>query len=162
MFKTLDMELDIKIKDKEFNGKIREIVSIDANNLQEDFVNQPSTYAWFAALLEIATAEYESKKFDLAVLRANLDSEKRAIFSNENKKVTETVIDSAIQVDQKFITASQNLIEISRQCGVLKAVVRALEQRSTMLVQLGAMKRQSAFMEDGFGVDISKVKKANN
>lgn len=167
---NLDMEIKIEVKERKFNGSVREIVQIIEGSLTEEFANQPSLYAWFATLAEIASAEYEMQKFDLSVLKANLDKKKRedlkanlekAKEKGSKEKVTEAMVESAIQSDGKFCQISRELIETGRQYGILKALVKALEQRKDMLIQMGSTRRQEMMMTD-MGVNLSNVRKNNN
>lgn len=144
----LNFEVKLNVGGKEFSGNIRDVVKIDESNITTEFVNQPSTYAWFAALAEIAGAESESRKFDLSVLRANLDKKKREDFTKANVKVTENVVASAIETDVDFIKATKELLECNRQYSILRAVVRSLDQRAVMLTQIGNMKRQEFAQTD--------------
>jgi hypothetical protein len=156
----LDMQLMVKVGEKEFKGNLRDVVKINEALLTEEFIKQPSVYAWFATLFEFASAEVETKKMHLGILRANLDSKKRAMFIEKGTKATETMVASAIDIDEEYINAQVALIESERQQGILKAIVRALDQRCTMLVQLGSTRRQEMAMTD-FGIDMGKVKKNN-
>lgn len=157
---NLDMQLSIEVGGKDFKGNLREIVQINEAVLTEEFIKQPSIYAWFAALMEFASAEVETKKMNLGILRANLDSEVRTAFLSASKKATEAMIAAAIDCDAATIAAQKELIEAERQYGILKGIVRALDQRCTMLVQIGSTKRQEMAMTD-FGINIDKVRKSN-
>lgn len=156
---NLDMQLDVKVSDKSFKGTIRDVLTINEATLSNEFINQPPTYAWFAALSEMASAEVENRKMSLSVLQANLDAEKR-IELGATGKVTESMVQSAIIKDKRHQVAHEELIEAERQLGVLKSMVRALEQRSQMLIALGAMKRQEMILTD-FGIDMKKVRDNN-
>ena len=163
----LNMQLGIDVGGKKFTGTIREVVGINEGNLTEEFINQPSLYAWFAVLSEIASAEVETKKFETSVLRANLDGEKRKELSEQSQKeiegkkkdgkVTEAMVESAIITDRRYMLCTQELAELQRQLGILKSMVRALEQRKDCLIQIGSMKRQEMVMTD-FGIDLKKVR----
>ena len=157
---NLDMQLSLQVAGKEFEGNLRDIVKINEAILTDEFIKQPSLYAWFATLLEYASAEMETQKMNLSILRANLDAEKRTVLVNEGKKATESMVESAIEVDERAIQAQKNLIESSRQYGILRAIVRALEQRKDMLIQVGSMKRQEMVLTD-FGVNLDKTRKHN-
>jgi len=157
---NLDMQLSIDVGGKDFKGNLRDIVQINEAILTDEFIKQPSLYAWFATLCEFALAEVETKKMNLSILRANLDSKTRAWFASEKKKATENMVASAIEVDEGYIQAQTDLIEVERQKGILKAIVKALDQRCTMLVQIGSTKRQEMAMTD-FGISIDKVRKTN-
>ena len=163
----LDLQISLDVKGSKYDGNIKEIMKINEANLIDEFVNQPSTYAWFAALSEIASSEVETKKFDLDVLKANLDTKKRGMLAKEHitvdekgkekGRVTEAMVTSAILTDTRYAVLHQELIEAIRQQGILKALTKALEQRAQMLIQLGASKRIEMSLAD-FGVDIKKVK----
>jgi len=157
------MEIDIKVSDKAFKGNIREVLTIQEAILTDEFIRQPSTYAWFATLAEMASAEVENKKIALAVMKANLDGIKRKELELEVKKndpkgkVTEAMVEAAILQDKKYQVSQDELIDTGRQLGILKAMVKALEQRKDMLIQLGSTKRQEMVLHD-FGIDLNKVR----
>lgn len=153
------MNIKVTIGDKKFDGNIREVLTINEATLSDEFVKQPSLYAWFATLAEFANAEVESKKMALSILSANLDAEKRTDLAKDGK-VTEGMVASAVTKDKRFLVASEELIDVTRQAGILKGLVKALDQRKDMLIQLGSMKRQEMFLFDS-GVDISKLRKNN-
>lgn len=163
----LNMDIEVNVAKKEYKGTIRDIVKINEAILTKEFVEQPSLYAWFAALEVMASSEVENKKFELAVLRANLDNEKRTKLAVANMtldkegkvkegKVTETMVESAILTDKKYSAINAELSELNRQYGLLKAIVRALEQRATMLVQLGSTMRQEMALS-GFSMPVGKA-----
>lgn len=157
---NLDMQLSLEVAGKEFKGNLREIVKIVESDLTNEFIRQPSLYAWFATLLEYASAEVETQKMNLSILRANLDAEKRKELGQLSKKPTENMINSAIEVDDKYKDAQVNLIETRRQYGILKGIVRALEQRKDMLIQVGSTKRQELTLND-FSMNLDKIRKEN-
>ena len=154
----LNMKVRVSIGDKEYDGTIKEILLINEAALNDEFIHQPSTYAYFAALSEYAMADVEQKKLAFSVMEANLDSQKRMEF--KDRKVTEAVIKSAIIQDKKYQALSEELIEAERQLGILKSLVKALEQRKDMLIQLGSMRRQEMVLTD-FGINTIKVKEHN-
>lgn len=155
----LNMALDIKIAGKEWSGNLRDIVRIQESRLSDEFAEQPSVYAWFAALTELAGAEYENKKFNLSILKANTEKQVRYAAVAKGEKVTENSIAAAVQTDDAYINAHIALLEVERQYSILRAIVRSLDQRKDMLIQLGVMKRQEMALTD-FGIDLEKVRKA--
>ena len=153
----LNLQISLDVKGSKYDGNLKEIMKINEADLMNEFINQPSTYAWFAALSEISSAEVELKKFNLSVLEANLDKKKREELSVNDKKVTESMVKSAIQSDAKFIALNEELLELQRQYGILRAIVGSLHQRKDMLIQIGSMKRQEMMLDD-FGVSLKKVR----
>lgn len=154
----LDMQVKIEVKDKKFDGTLREIVKINADNLMEEFCEHPSKYAWFATLCEICSAEAETKEFAIDVLRANLDEEKRNNFKNENVKTTEAMVTAAILTDKRYKVLKEELIEVNKQHGILKAIAKSLDHRKDMLIQLGSTKRQEEMLGD---FNLKKIREHN-
>jgi hypothetical protein len=155
-----DLDVALNVDGNKFTGNIREVLKINENNLMDEFTKQPSTFAWFATLYEVASSQVEEKKFALEVLEANIDKELREVLGQGDKKVTEPMVSSAIQRDERIIKMNTELLQLSKQQGILKALVRALDQRSTMLVQLGSTKRQEHMLTD-FSIDMKKVRSNN-
>jgi len=153
------MKVRVNVGDKVFDGTLREVMQINDATLNDEFIKQPSTYAYFAALSEFAVADVEQKKLAFSVLEANLDAQKR--LELKETKVTEAVIKSAIVRDKRYQMMAEELIEAERQLGILKSFVKALEQRKDMLIQLGASKRQEISLHD-FGINTDKVRAHNN
>ena len=154
------MEVDLKISDKVFKGNVRDVVKINEGNLIDEFSKQPSIYAWFATLAEMAIAQVERLRFDLSITRAKLDSVKRAeLMSGDSKKITESMVEAALVTDARIMALTEELMIASKQVGILKAIVRSLEQRCSMLVQLGATKRQEMLVD---GVNIGRIRENNN
>lgn len=158
---SMNMDVDIAVAGKEWSGNIRDVVKISEVKLSDEFATQPSTYAWFAALAEMAGAEVENKKFRLSVLKANTEKKIRYEFAARGEKTTESAIAANVQTDDAFISASLDLIESDRQYSILRSIVRALDQRKDMLIQLGQMKRQEIALLD-FGIDLNKVRQGND
>ena len=154
----LNMKVKVSVGDKVYDGTIKDILQINEATLTDEFMKQPSTYAYFAALSEFAVADVESKKLSFSVMEANLDSQKR--LELKETKVTEAVIKSAIVKDKKYQLMAEELIEAERQLGILKALVKALEQRKDMLIQLGSTKRLEMVLSD-FGIDVKKIREHN-
>jgi hypothetical protein len=88
---NFDMAVRVSIGDKVFDGTLRDVLRINEATLTDEFVKQPSTYAYFAALAEFAVADVEQKKLAFSVLEANLDSQKRL-------EMRETKVSNAVSV----------------------------------------------------------------
>ena len=150
---NLNMHVDIKVLDKEWSGETRDVLKINEQRLTHEFIEHPSTYAWFAALLAYATAETESMKLSHEVLQANLYAEKRLEMAKGSGKVTEDKIKNAVVEDDRYAASQEQLTETKRQHGIVRAIVTALEHRKDMLIQLGATRRQEMFSD---GISIAK------
>jgi hypothetical protein len=154
---NLNMSVEINAAGKQWSGNIRDVLKITDAKLNDEFMQQPSMYAWFAALCELAGAEAENKKFKLSVLKANTEKKIRYDKAAKGEKTTEAAIAADVQTDDAFIAASISLLEAERQYNLLRALTRSLDQRKDCLIQLGLMKRQELQMSD-FGIDLGKVR----
>lgn len=154
------MKLKLEVGDKTWEGNIKDVVAINEGSLNEEFTKQPSLYAWFAVLSEIANAEVYDKEFQLSRLEANLNKEKRAQLDGDGKKVTEAMVKAEVESDNKYVVLRQEILESQRQYGILKALVKALDTKKDMLMQLGSHKRQEIAMGD-FGINIEKIRQQN-
>ena len=157
--RIFDMDIDLRVDDKEFKGNIRDVLKINEGQIHDELIEQPSTYAWFATLTEIAKANVEKHKMNIKVLRARLDEEKRELLGKGGVKVTEPKVESAIEKDERLIVLVEEMIELSKNASILKALTDALNQRKDMLIQLSSFKRQEMFMGDY--PDLNNVRNKN-
>jgi hypothetical protein len=117
---------------------LNEIFNVNEDDLTREFAQQASTYAYFAslcALAEHSAAVAEAKKeqeYSLADLAI------RKKFEHNGQKSTEAQIRSSVLADVKYSKAAGTAMDAEGDYKMLKAVVRALEQRAEMLISLGA------------------------
>ena len=126
----------VKVGNQEFS--IDSLFDIDQEDLNKEYRDQAPLYAFFItemAKAERAHAEVVSEK-DLVY--ADADDYWRAEFDREGLKITESAIKSAIIRDAAYGRAIGREIQARYNYNSLKGLVRALEQRSALLISLGA------------------------
>ncbi len=134
---------------KLFNGKILdllEIFYIDPESLSESFTRQASLYAYFGTLQAEAERQLAISKFDLEQAQAISDDYWRHYKDRREEKYTEAVIKSLVTRDSECIAKQNKKIQLDYEVNLLDAMTKALAQRASMLMSLGAMTRQEISM----------------
>uniref|UniRef100_A0A6M3IPR3 Uncharacterized protein n=1 Tax=viral metagenome TaxID=1070528 RepID=A0A6M3IPR3_9ZZZZ len=122
------------------------ILSIDLNALETEWINQPKLFFKYAKQLAGMKEKLDEVKGVVDLTKAELDSEIR-----ENPegfgiaKITETAISSAIIKSPKMLKKQVELRTIKHEADILQAVVTALEQRKSALENLVKLHGQNYF-----------------
>lgn len=113
-------------------------------DLDKAFFEQSSLRAYYGAL----AAEYESFANRLETVveakEAVLAREIRAQALNENKKLSEKMVEELVRSDPKWIKMKNAVYEAQAQATIAKAFVQSLIDRRDMLIQLGADRRDES------------------
>ena len=117
---------------------IKSLVTVDTENLDEEFKQQAGYYAWVSAVYAEAKAVTRQAKNELEVLEAKLSTKAR---DNEYAKTIVEVKQWVIGRPEYQEKLTQ-LHEAQLYEDILQGAVRSLEQRKDMIVQLGANHRQ--------------------
>lgn len=117
-------------------------VSIDKDNLEEEWILHSSLYLYYSTQYAKATFQKDQAKSELEWITAELDLEIR---SNPRKygfpsKPTEGGIKNTIIVNKKYQEASEKFNKKTRLFNVLTGVKTALEHRKHALGNLVALK----------------------
>lgn len=118
-----------------------EELKMSEETINEDVTDQPSRYAFYAVLEEVADKDLADAKMVLDVTVATLDSEYRAKAVKENSKLTETQLLNQIKLDDKFLSATAAVNEARKNVGILRAYKEAFAQRKDMLITLASNMR---------------------
>lgn len=110
---------------------------IDENNLSKEYMEQAASYAFFSVL--IADAERNVSKRDLLKDQeyAAADEAYRKILVEKGEKFTEAVVKSQINLDEDYQNAVNAYEDAKYELNILKALVKAYEQKANMLQSLG-------------------------
>lgn len=147
--------LDIVVNDLEFtkirirdaNGEYREYdlqeeLQINEHNLDNEIKLQPGKYVYWSSILEQLRAYLEAAELKEEHLKAQLyEMAREALIQAGTPKPTKDQIDSWILRQETYKEAQQQTLTYHRFVKQVNYVVKALEQRHTMLVQLSALKR---------------------
>jgi len=109
--------------------------------INDDLKDQPSHFAWYAVLAEIAQAELAEAKVTLDLAEASLDAKFRA---EAEARTTETMIKNKIKLDPIFTAAQENYNTLRKNVGILGAIKDAFYHRKDVLIALASNMRVQA------------------
>ena len=144
---TTDKHLDFKSS-----------IEINEGDLNTEFKQQASLYAYFATAEATAKSNVMAAKLRLEVVDAELTKKIRAELSEGAAKApTEKAIQSEVILSEQYQAAQKYLIDASKNADIAKGVKEAFGQRKDMLIQLGSAKRQEV---DQIGMNLREKAKA--
>jgi hypothetical protein len=132
--------LRISIGGKEYDLAYEDQLKLSEETINEDLKNQPSLFAWYAVLAELADADVNTAKFNLELTESTLDGEIRAL----GQKLTETQIGSQVKLKEAYITARGHYLETKRNEGILRSIKEAFSQRMAAVIALASNMRAQA------------------
>jgi len=122
------------------------ILTINKNVLDDEWLGQPKLYFQWAVQLEDARAELDEIKAEFDVAKSDLDL---AIRTNPDDydlpKVTDKAIAAAMITQKEYLVAQQEFFIAKHRAGVLQAAVTALDQRKKALEKLVDLHGQKYF-----------------
>lgn len=117
--------------------KYGEMLQIDPLKLEDEWMDQPGLYLFWAERAAVARANADRARFDFEKTEAELSTDVRAYPGNYDlEKVTETSITNAVRQDSAYEKAYSKRIDANMTSDVLSKVVAALEQRKKALENL--------------------------
>lgn len=122
---------------------VHEDLKIDEININQEFMEQSSRYAWYANLLEIVRRYSEAEQRKLETLGSQLNLNIRQAYEQQGKKPTKDMIESSIYIDQNYQQQLKNVEEWVYKMKQLQYIVKAFEQRVNALTHLGAEQRKT-------------------
>lgn len=142
----LEKDLSIVVK---LGGKTRKIdlareLEVAHDNptvLTEQMSRQPAMFAWMGVLEALATKQYEEAKRKQKEIYAVVDRERRKHREDKGLKVTEALISADVERDDRYIAASQEIVETRYARDILAAAVGGFDHRKDMLVNIGSQLR---------------------
>lgn len=142
---SLDFD-KLTLRDKSNNVQeisIREELKIDEFNMQKEFLNQSGKYAYWANLLEIVRHHFEAESIKLEKQGSMLNLTIRQQLEKQGKKPTKDMIESAIYLDEGYQKQLQEVKNWEYRTKQLQYIVKAFENRTMMLTQIGADLRKT-------------------
>lgn len=136
-----------KVRIKDANGEFKEYdlqeeLQINEYKIDEEIKLQPGKYVYWSSILEQVRAYLESSELEEERLRAELYEVSRSTLINGGTaKPTKDQIDAWIMRQDNYLEAKEQVLVYQKFVRQLHYVVKSLEQRHTMLVQLSALKR---------------------
>lgn len=126
---------------------INELFKIDQNLISDAMSSQATLYGFFAIMAAEADRIAAMKAILYDQESAQADESYRQQLELDGKKYTEAVIKSMIVRDEDCIKALTVKEDADYDLNILKAIVRAFEQRAMMLQSLGSQLRHEYDMQ---------------
>jgi len=112
--------------------------------INENLRDQPSFYAYYAVLAELADEALSEAKLALEMTESSLDAEVREEMTRVGTKTTETAIRGKIVLKESYVAAVSLVNSLKKDVGILKAIKEAFNHRKDMLVTLASNMRAQA------------------
>ena len=122
-----------------------EILNIDQNLLDREWLNQPRFFFQYAKQFADARRQYEEAKANLKIVAAEADKKVRERATKMDQKVTEAVVTATVQRRDDYREAEQAVFTAKHNVDVLDAAVTALEHRKAALENLVRLHGQNYF-----------------
>ena len=137
-----DLDMD-KITVIDYNGQsqeysVRDIINVDEMNYQIEVINQPAKYAYWSSVLQAAKRVEAEQQASLDKQHALSYNKVYDELSKQGIRATKDLIEAQIEQDPDYEKAKQRVVVADYSAGRIQYLVKALEQRANMLIQLGA------------------------
>ena len=115
-------------------SELKKQLEIDKYSLDDEWVEQPSRYFYWAEKYASAVRDRDLKMKELEVMKAEVD---RDIMANPDKyvlpKVTEGAVSALLSLDESIKKLELELIDLKREVNILSAAKDAFDQRRAAL-----------------------------
>lgn len=129
------------IQDLEVEQFLRDCVNIEPLALNEEFIRLPADLAYWNERYAQAYKKFLASKLDVDKVRAQRQIHYREALPLEGKKVTESVVEAAVDIDEQVIRAREAHIEAEHEKTRLYGVLDAIRSKRDMIIQIGAQVR---------------------
>lgn len=142
--------MDIKIDDLDFlqlrlvsesgefvNINLKEELSINESNLDQEMLQQPAKYVYWSSILEKVRLVKEQSDLELEQLMGELDKEARTTLPIEGTKPTKDSVENYIRRTQQYKEAIEKRNYWEHIVKRMQYIVKSLEQRKDMLQSYG-------------------------
>ena len=130
-----------------------DLLDIDPNELDQEWLNQPRHFYRYAKMLEKLRKTHEQLKAKFKLVAATCGKEIRQDAQKKKQKPTEAAIINAMLLMEEYQEAEKAVIEASYQVGVYEAVVKSLAQRKDALENLVRLHGQNYFSKPQMNTD---------
>lgn len=120
-----------------------EELATNENTLQQDMEQQAAKYAQWSSYLVVAERAVRAAKDNLDVVLAQSENTIRRQYNSSGVKATASQITANVNVDPTVVEAKNKLTETLGYESALKYILKALDHRKDMLVNLSAQRRKA-------------------
>lgn len=118
------------------------LMSIDEDNLTQEYETISVLFSTFAVLAAHAQSRELNAKFEFEVITAQLNKEMRIVLSNQEEKVTDRMVDSAVKIDKRYREKWNEYLKAKKQHTILLKLEASLKIKKDMVFSLASDKRK--------------------
>lgn len=127
----------------EFTLDLLEELAMSEQTLNQDLLGQSGKYAWWASVTQQTKEKLAEADLQLEIVQASASNDVRTEFATKGAKVpSQATIMDRILTDQGYLDARSNVRWWTERVGMLMYIMKAFEQRSNALAQIGAQIRR--------------------
>ena len=131
-------------------------LELHPSSIGESLQEQPSRYAFYASVRDMAQAKVEALALQVKQKEAALDQEYRISGALPGGvKITETGMLCAIRNDGNYQTLQEEHVESQHHLALLNTIVRAFEQRRDCLMAMSSRANNTTFNDQDLNVTVS-------
>jgi len=141
------MKIEISLDGDTVERDLNREMDIIPENLDDEMRAFPGLLCWWSLLAARAKAERETIEKEIKALEADLDLELRnprhvKMLQDEGYRVTESMIASRIRSSESWRALNKRWSDARSRELKLDGVVRSLEAKHTLIIQMNADRRQ--------------------
>ncbi|MDT9683415.1 hypothetical protein RND61_15305 [Streptomyces sp. TRM76323] len=134
----------VDVDGQPFDVDLSQQLSISESEFVRDLKEQPALYDYWASILSMAIQKKKELALTVDLIKAQKSNQARATFD----KITVNAVNDYVTVSPEYQSAINELTRWETQVSKIQYIVKAFEQRSNALAQLGAQMR-SGIQSDG-------------
>ena len=120
---------------------LESLFEVDEVDIDTEYREQSALYAYFIVQEAYAERDHSEVVAEKDLVHAELDEHYRRLLKANDSKTTENAIESSIIQDAAYGKILMDVIRAKQHWSILKGITKALEQRASMLVSMGAHRR---------------------
>ena len=117
---------------------VQELMTIEKDNLEHELLCQARLYSYWTGLLTLAKKDYDRIKRSIETTEALLKND----LMRTNTKLSDKKLDLKVKEKEEYITLLKELENQNYKLGLFQNIVKALEQRKDMLVQISSNRKK--------------------
>lgn len=117
----------------------KELLKLDLENIYANLKDQSYTFFYFSMAMARLKKDYEDLVVDLNQLKFKVRKEVEE--ATPQKKLTEKYLESFVEAHPDVVKLYKKINEYDSQLEIFKGLVKALEQRRDMIVQMSSNRR---------------------
>jgi hypothetical protein len=149
------------VDDVVYTSSLKEDLRIDRTNLDEEFIEHSSKYAWYSTAYELCLDKERRLKSELARAYAQLDVQARMSMKAQGIRVSEKKVENMVITSKDYVELQEEYFNAQRMTGLLKAARDAMIHKKECLISLGANIRAELASDPSLLQDMYKHKHGN-